>query len=189
MIFNSNVRIKWRLKWLIYKYLLNWCFIFFVLKLLQFQCIVLWRPNKGFIVQCIKNPRKNHVGYSRLYSFFERHQFFFQQQFGFRKNHCTSHALSFLINNITESLANKTPNLGVFLDLSKAFDTTDHRILLSKLKHSGIRGIALDWIKSYLTGRRQKVEMLWDSFEVGQSRETRRTTEVKFNPTSFSYLC
>ena len=126
------------------------------------------------------------IMYSRLYSFLERHHCFFQQQFGLRKNHGTSHALSFLIHNKTESLANKTPTLGVFLDLSKAFDTIDHSILLSKLEHSRIR--ALDWIKSYVTGRTQKVEcsgILSTSVNLVKQGVPR----VKFRPTSFSYLC
>ena len=92
---------------------------------------------------------------------------FFQQQFGFRQNHGTSHALSFLIYNITDSLATKTSTFGVFLDLSKAFNPIDHSILLSKLENSGIRGIALNWLKSYLTRRMQQVEysgMLSNSF-------------------------
>ena len=96
--------------------------------------------------------------HNRLLSLLEQHHFFFQQRLGFRKNHGTSHVLAFLTYNITESLANKTPTLGVFLDLSKANDTIDHSIMLSKLEHSEIRSIALDWIKSYLIGRMQKVE-------------------------------
>ena len=78
-------------------------------------------------------------------------------QFGFRPNHSTSHATTLLIENITEAFEAKQAMVGVFLDLSKAFDTIDHDILLSKLFHYEIRGIPYDWFKIYLTNRQQQV--------------------------------
>ena len=84
---------------------------------------------------------------------------FYRYQFGFRKNHSTSHATSLLIENIAEAFENKEHVLGIFLDLSKAFNTIDHKILLSKLWHCGIRGVAHDWFCSYLSNRKQLVEI------------------------------
>ena len=54
-----------------------------------------------------------------------------------------------LVRKITQAFECKKKALGVFLELSKAFDTIDHKILLSKLYHCGIRGIAHEWFKSY----------------------------------------
>ena len=60
-------------------------------------------------------------------------------------------------NNIASSIDNRESTVGVFLDLSKALDTIDHLILLNKLEKYSIRGLALDWISSSLSNRKQFV--------------------------------
>ena len=70
------------------------------------------------------------------------------RQFGFRKNHSTSHALIHLLNKISFAIDQYETTGGIFLDLSKAFDIVDHEILFTKLEHYDIRDAALQWIKA-----------------------------------------
>ena len=77
------------------------------------------------------------------------------QQFGFRKRHSTCHAINFSVNKVLSEIEQGNHVLGIFIDLSKAFDTLDHSKLLSKLEYYGIRGIAQNILRSYLIGRDQ----------------------------------
>ena len=79
------------------------------------------------------------IMYNRLYSYLNDNNLFFQKQFGFREGHSTNHALIELINSINDSFNQNKYTLGVFIDLSKAFDTVDHNILLKKLSLYGIK--------------------------------------------------
>lgn len=93
--------------------------------------------------------------YNRIIEFFERHNTLSENQFGFRKGHSTVDAIFSSLNMIRSQKGNKNHTLGLFLDLSKAFDTVDHDILLNKLENYGIRGLPLSWLTSYLTNRQQ----------------------------------
>ena len=95
---------------------------------------------------------------NRLTEFAEKYELLYCCQFGFRKNHSTSLALIHLINKISSAIDRREITAGVFLDLSKAFDTLDHEILFAKLEHYGIRDVALRWIKSYFSCRQQFVQ-------------------------------
>ena len=81
------------------------------------------------------------------------------KQFVFRKNFFTAHPIVNLIDSIENAFDQNKFACGVFIDLKKAFDTIDHEILLKKLWHYGIRGIANDCFKSYLTNRMQYISI------------------------------
>ncbi len=78
-------------------------------------------------------------------------------QFGFRKGCSTDLAIQTLVERYYETIESNETMVGIFLDLSRAFDTISHKILIRKLRYYGIRGIALDWIFDYLNGRTQYV--------------------------------
>ena len=63
------------------------------------------------------------------------------------------------LDHVYESIGNHEIFVSVYIDLRKAFDTVNSEILLDKLNHYGVRGIANDWIKSYLTSRQQFVSI------------------------------
>jgi len=93
----------------------------------------------------------------RLIKFLDEKNLLNNKQFGFRKNHSTTHAVLSIVNNIQCAIEANEYSCGIFLDLSKAFDTVNHQILLTKLNHYGIFGTAGNWFLSYLSNRKQFV--------------------------------
>ena len=94
---------------------------------------------------------------TRLVSFFTRNCALYANQFGFRKNHSPALAITLLTNKLITNFENNLHSIAIFLDFSKAFDTLDFNILLTKLEHYGIRGSFHSLIQSYLTNRTQYV--------------------------------
>ena len=97
--------------------------------------------------------------YKRLYTFLNKNNAIHNQQFGFRQQHPTYHALINMTENIKNALDYGNIGFGVFVDLQKALDTVDHQILSAKLNQYGICGISNDWFKSYLSNRNQYVSI------------------------------
>ena len=95
--------------------------------------------------------------HKQLYKFLEDHNILFKNQFGFRKKCSTAHSLIEITEKIKESIDSGKFGCGIFIDLKKAFDTVNHKILLQKLEHYGVRGSILKWFESYLTNRKQYV--------------------------------
>ena len=90
------------------------------------------------------------IMYNRLYSYLTENNILFNKQFGFQADHSTEHALLELVDQISNTFNDKNYFLGIFNDLSKAFDSLDHKTLTQKLEHYGINGKSLSRFKSYL---------------------------------------
>ena len=97
------------------------------------------------------------IMYSRLYNYLNENEILNDKQFGFRARHSTEHAILELIDQVSNAFDNNNFVLGVFIDLSKAFDTVDHNIILEKLSMYGVKGNNFKWFHSYLSNRKQYI--------------------------------
>ena len=73
-----------------------------------------------------------------------------------KKKHSMLGTICEFTTDIFNSISNKDITIATFLDLKKAFETVNHRILLKKLEKMGINEKLLEWIKNYLSGRLRK---------------------------------
>ena len=96
---------------------------------------------------------------TQMYRYIDKYQLFYKHQYGFRKGHSTIHPLLQFLNNICNDFTKPKPryNMGIFIDLKKAFDTVDFSILLRKLEIYGFVKESNIWFQNYLTGRLQYV--------------------------------
>ena len=97
------------------------------------------------------------VMFNRLYNHLEINNVLYRKQFGFQARNSTEHAALVLSDKILSAFEKNEFLLSLFIDLSKAFDTVDHSILIKKLDYYGVRNENLKWFKSYLTNRKQFV--------------------------------
>ena len=97
--------------------------------------------------------------YKQLISYVEKYKILFEFQYGFRKGKSTTLSIIEITENLKKAVDDNLFTCGVFLDFSKAFDTVNHEILITKMEKYGIRGNPLKWFTSYLTNRQQYVSI------------------------------
>lgn len=108
---------------------------------------------------------------NRIIPFLDKHKILYSLQYGFRQGSSTSTAISELLDDVINGIDSKQVVGALFLDLRKAFDTLNHCILLEKLENYGIRGVANEIIRSYLSGRKQFVS-------IGTSKSSKKSINI-----------
>ena len=94
--------------------------------------------------------------YNRIYAYVQKNNLLNEKQFRFRQNHSTIHAISLMYDSLLKNIDEGKYSCCTFLDLSKAFDAINHRILLQKLKTQfGICGTLLELLKNFFSERQQ----------------------------------
>jgi hypothetical protein len=96
--------------------------------------------------------------YNRI-SFLYENKIFTEAQNGFRKGKCIETAVQSFIEMIQEALDKQVHTIGIFIDLIKAYDVLNQKLLLEKPSSYGIRGTTNTWFRSYVTNRRQFIEI------------------------------
>ena len=86
---------------------------------------------------------------NRLFKYLSENSVLCEKQFGFQTSHSTQHATLLLVNQLYQSFVESKFTLGIFIDLSKAFDTANHKILTTNLELYGIKGCNIRWFESY----------------------------------------
>jgi len=133
--------------------------------------------------------------YNRLLLFLKKHNILTSEQHGFTENKSTETASHSFIQSVQEALDKHLYAVGIFLDLSKAYDVIYHKRLLDKLDSYGIRGIVNKWFQSYLANRTQFVEISHIDKKRAYSMQisiltkddyTWSTTGLSLGPPSFS---
>ena len=98
------------------------------------------------------------VVYNRVYRFLTETGQICESQYGFRPSHSCEHAIAQVVGSVLKNLECHKSTIAVMLDLSKAFDTIEHKIMIQKLELFGVRGVCLNWFRSYLENRRMRIK-------------------------------
>ena len=132
--------------------------------------------------------------YTRLYKHLSNLKILCPKQFGFLNGHSIDHALLQLVDQIYESFECNEITIGVFIDLSKTFDTVNDNILLKKIEIYSLSSIHLQWFRNYLNNRKLYIQidgwqkMNYKTVKPGVPQGSRCSTGMHFRTSPFFSL-